>query len=139
MYNILLSVMSYRELQDEQQRLHFLHMTLWAQIKLADELSPRELDKHADSPDPVAAALAARRKALQNVRDSFYGLLKHHAHTKPSLENMGGYYAILESMLKYKDRDMKKFQEVVEGEGSAWCAVVVPDSPCLDRTAGTGM
>lgn len=43
-------------------------------------------------------------------------------HTKPlnpradtTVDNMGSYYAILESLLKFKDKDMKKFQEVVEG------------------------
>jgi hypothetical protein len=41
---------------------------------------------------------------------------------------MGGYYAILESLLKFKDRDMKKFQEVVEG---GWGGVVTRQAVLL--------
>lgn len=71
----------HRELQDEKQRLHFLKFTLMAQVKLAEEVTPKELEQHGGSPDPVAAALSARRAALQAVRDSYSSLLKHHMHT----------------------------------------------------------
>jgi hypothetical protein len=74
-------VRTHRELQDEKQRLHFLKFTLMAQVKLAEEITPKELEHHGGSPDPVAAALSARRAALQAVRDSYSSLLKHHMHT----------------------------------------------------------
>jgi hypothetical protein len=106
----------HREIQDQRQRLALLKTTLIAQLKLAEEITPRELDTHASSPDPVAAALAARKTALQAVKDSYAKLLIDHADTEPTLDNMGAYYASLESTMKFKDPDMKKFQEVLEGE-----------------------
>lgn len=106
-----------REIQDERQQLDLLQHTLQAQLKLAEEIQPQQLGAHAGSPDPVAAALAARRAAVQEVADSFNALMRHHIFPEITLENMGACYAMMEGVLKCKDQDVRKFQEVVEGEG----------------------
>lgn len=106
-----------RELQDEEQRLQLLRTTLEAHIKLAAELHPSELEAHAGSRDPVAAALAARRASLRAVFDSYRQLKSHHIMSASQVMpgDMAGYYGMLESMLKHKDQ-VKEFQRVAEGE-----------------------
>jgi hypothetical protein len=94
-----------------------LQRTLQAQLKLAEEIQPQQLGAHAGSPDPVAAALAARRAAVQQVADSFTALMRHHIFPEITRDNMGACYAMMEGVLKCKDQDVRKFQEVVEGEG----------------------
>lgn len=114
-----------REIVDQQKRLNLLRTTLIAQVKLAQEISPRELEAHAGSPDSVAAALAARRAALQAVYDSYSSMLRQGGYLGVTRDNMHGYYALMESSLKLKDKDLKKFQEVVEGTfGSLLCCLI---------------
>lgn len=105
-----------RGILEEQRRLWLLHQTLTAHLKLAEELSPKELQAHAHSPDPVSAALAARRAALQAVHDSYSHLVNHHLGIRAAPESMHAYYAALEGLIKEKDQDVKQFQQVVEGE-----------------------
>jgi hypothetical protein len=116
-----------REIQDERQRLDLLQRTLQAQLKLAEQIQPQQLGPHAGSTDPVAAALAARRAAVQQVADSFNALMRHHIFPEITPENMGACYAMMEGVLKCKDQDVRKFQEVVEGEAvlALLCAAAV--------------
>lgn len=98
------------------QRLELVQTTLKAQLKLAEELHPMELQAHQHSPDPVAEALAARQAALQAAVDSCSNLLGDRVPRSSRPETMMGYYGLLEALLKSKDQDATKFKEVLAGK-----------------------
>jgi hypothetical protein len=59
-----------REYEETEKRIAFLQTAMAAQVKLAEEIQPDELEAHAGSDNPVAAAIAARRQQLAAVKDA---------------------------------------------------------------------
>ncbi|KAF8055753.1 PF20 [Scenedesmus sp. PABB004] len=111
----------HREGAEVEQRINLLGKTMTAHMKLSEELHPDELAAHADAPDPVAAALGARRAALAEARAAHDALLGQHVlHPEMSRERAGGYIGALETMAALKDRAASDFQRVLEGDKSVW-------------------
>lgn len=98
--------------------MQLLELTLQAHIKLAEELHPKELQEHAGSSDPVAAALAARRAALQTAFNSYAMAATEHIEPVERPEHMYGYYSVLELLVRQNDEGLKQFHEVVKGRNA---------------------
>jgi hypothetical protein len=59
-----------RDYEETERRIAFLQTAMVAQLKLSEEILPDELAAQAGSPNPVAAAIAARRQQLAAVKDA---------------------------------------------------------------------